>query len=256
MATYLNGTPSWVDFGSPDIDASVAFYGDLFGWTATEPGPIEQTGGYRMFEKDGKLVAGIGPSQEGMPPVWTTYLAVDDADATTKKVEEASGAVFMAPFDVADAGRMAIFADPGGAVFGVWQAGTHTGAELVNQPGSLVWNELLTRDLDAARTFYAAAFGLEPAEFGTTDYTVLNAGGRAVAGVLPMGDQFPPEVPSNWVTYFAVGDADASAAKATSLGASVVREPFDIPDVGRIAWLAGPHGETFAVMKNTNPLQG
>jgi predicted enzyme related to lactoylglutathione lyase len=154
---------------------------------------------------------------------------------------------------VMNAGRMAIFADPGGAAFGVWQAGDHAGAELVNQPGSLTWNELLTRDLETANNFYAQVFGIEPAEIpmgAAPPYTVFNVEGRGVAGVLPIGDQFPAELPSHWMTYFAVADTDAAVAKATSVGATVVREPFDVPTVGRIAWLAGPTGERFAVIKN------
>lgn len=254
MATYLNGTPSWVDLGSPDIDASAVFYGALFGWTTTEPGPVEETGGYRMFMKDGKNVAGLGPAQEGMPIVWTTYFAVDDADKTAELVKTNGGAVFVEPMDVMDAGRMAIFADTAGAVFGVWQAGQHTGAELVNEPGSLTWNELLARDIPGAKQFYAGALGLEPSEVqmdpGLPPYVVLNVGERGVAGVLPMGAEFPAEVPSHWLVYFAVDDADASAAKAASLGAEVMREPFDVPNVGRIAGITGPHGENFCVIKN------
>ena len=253
MATYANGTPSWVDLGSPDLDASAAFYGGLFGWTTTEPGPVEETGGYRMFLNGGQLVAGLGPSQEGQPIVWTTYLAVDDADKTAELVQSNGGAVFLEPMDVMDAGRMAIFADTAGAAFGVWQAGQHTGAELVNEPGALTWNELLTRDLESVKRFYAQVFGIEPAEFPMGDgppYTIFNVEGRGVAGVLVMGEDFPAEVPSHWVTYFAVDDTDATVAKATSLGATVVRDAFDIPSVGRIAWLAGPVGEVFAVIKN------
>jgi predicted enzyme related to lactoylglutathione lyase len=253
MARYANGTPSWVDLGSPDSDASAAFYGSLFGWNTTEPGPVEETGGYRMFLKDGKLVAGLGPSMEGQPTVWTTYLAVDDADKTTELVKANGGAVLMEPFAIMDAGRMALFADPGGAVFGVWQAGEHTGADLVNEPGSLTWNELLTREVDVVKRFYAEVFGIEPAEFPMGDappYTMFNVDGRGVAGVLAMGDQFLAEVPSHWLAYFAVDDTDATVTKATALGASVVREAFDIPTVGRIAWLAGLHRESFAVIKN------
>jgi predicted enzyme related to lactoylglutathione lyase len=163
------------------------------------------------------------------------------------------GTPFMAPMDVMEAGRMAIIADPTGAVFGIWQAGEHKGAELVNEPGSLTWNELMTRDVDAAKRFYQAVFGIEPAEVPMGDgppYTIFNVNDRGVAGVLAMGDDFPAEVPSMWATYFAVDDTDAAMAKATSLGATVSREPFDIPGVGRIGVLNGPHGEMFAVIKN------
>jgi predicted enzyme related to lactoylglutathione lyase len=253
MATYAHGTPDWVDIGSPDIDATAAFYGGLFGWTTTEPGPVEETGGYRMFLKDGKLVAGLGPGQEGMPTYWTTYLATDDADKTAEQVKANGGAVFVEPMDVMDAGRMAIFADPTGAAFGVWQAGEHTGAELVNEPGSLSWNELMTRDPAAAKPFYSAVFGLEPSEMPMGDgppYTILSVGDRGVAGLLTMGDDFPAEVPNYWATIFATDDTDATVAKATSLGATVTMEAFDIEGVGRVAYLIGPHGEPFGVITN------
>jgi hypothetical protein len=154
-----------------------------------------------------------------------------------------------------DAGRMAIFADAGGAVFGIWQAGQHTGAELVNQPGALTWNELMTRDVEGAKRFYRDVFGIEPSDFAMGDgpaYTIFNVDGRGIAGVLAMGDDFPTEMPSVWVTYFAVDDTDASVKKATSLGATVSRPPFDIPEVGRIAILSGPHGEMFAIIKNAS----
>jgi predicted enzyme related to lactoylglutathione lyase len=238
------------------MDASASFYGGLFGWTTTEPGPIEETGGYRMFLKEGQQVAGLGPAQEGQPPVWTTYIAVDDADKTVELVKANGGAAFVEPFDVMTAGRMAILADPGGAVFGIWQAGEHTGADLVNEPGSLTWNELLTRDVEAVKTFYNAVFGVQPAEFPMGDgppYVMFNVGERGVAGVMAMGDNFPAEVPSHWLTYFAVDDTDTAVAKAKSLGATVMQEPFDIPGIGRIAVLTGPHGEAFAVIKNAAP---
>jgi predicted enzyme related to lactoylglutathione lyase len=251
MATYANGTPDWVDIGSPDMDATAAFYGALFGWTTTEPGPVEETGGYRMFLKDGKMVAGLGPAQEGMPTVWTTYLAADDADKSAELVKANGGAVFMEPFDVMDAGRMAIFADPTGAVFGVWQAGQHTGAEVKGEAGSIVWSELMTRDVEAAKTFYAEAFGLQPSPFpgaGGQEYTILSVGEEGVGGILQMDADFPPEVPNNWTTIFGSDDTDATMAKATSLGGSVMLAAFDIDQVGRVGYLVGPHGETFGVL--------
>jgi predicted enzyme related to lactoylglutathione lyase len=258
MATYANGIPSWVDLGSPDPDASAAFYRGLFGWTTTEPGPVEETGGYRMFLKGDKVVAGLGPNQGGAPPSWTTYLAVDDADKTAELVKGNGGMVFVEPMDVMDAGRMAIFADPTGAAFGVWQAGEHTGADIKGEEGSLIWNELMTRDVDGAKRFYSTAFGVEPTPFPQAEgpeYTVLNVNGQGVAGILSMPDDMPAEMPSVWVTYFATTDTDATVANATSLGASVMTEPFDVPTVGRIAVLTGPHGENFAVMKPDPQMQ-
>jgi predicted enzyme related to lactoylglutathione lyase len=259
MADYASGTPSWVDLSSPDLDRSASFYGELFGWDTTEPGPVEETGGYRMFTSGGNLVAGLGPiMQEGQPSVWTTYVSVDDADGTAAKVREAGGQVFVEPMDVMDAGRMAVFADPSGAVFGTWQPGEHKGAELVNEPVSLTWNELATRDTAACETFYSAVFGWKPdtQEFGGQPYTVWMNGDRGIAGMMAMGDQFPAEAPPHWGVYFAVADTDATADKAKELGATVIAGPMDIPNVGRFAALLGPTGEFFSVIKSVPPSEG
>src|SRR4051812_44061900 len=160
VSEYAPGTPSWVDLASPDPDASARFYGGLFGWEATDPGPVEESGGYRMLQRDGRNVAGLGPTQgEGQPAMWTTYVSTDDAEAVAAKVREAGGRVMMDPFDVLGAGRMAVFVDPAGAYISVWQPQDHHGADVVNEPGSLCWNELATRDIDQAKAFYGAAFG-------------------------------------------------------------------------------------------------
>ena len=256
MAKYENGCPAWIDLGSPDSDASAAFYGALFGWTATEAGPVEETGGYRMFLKDGKMVAGLGPGGEGQPVYWNTYLSADDVDKSTQLAKANGATVIVEPMDVMDAGRMAILADPSGAIVSLWQAGQHEGAELVNVPGTFSWSELLTRDVEGAKRFYREAFGIQSTEFPMGDgppYTVIEVGGRGVGGIMGLGDQYPPELPNCWLTYFAVDDADATVKQATALGGSVMSEPFDVPTVGRIAWLLGPHGELFAIIKMETP---
>jgi predicted enzyme related to lactoylglutathione lyase len=131
MPEYPPGTPSWVELSSPDADASAKFYGDLMGWKATDPGPAEETGGYRMFQQDGQNVGGLmAHMQEGQPTAWATYVSVADADETADKVKAAGGSVMVEPMDVMDIGRMAFFADPTGAVFGVWQPKTFTGAAI------------------------------------------------------------------------------------------------------------------------------
>src|SRR5947209_20301893 len=156
---YAPGTPSWIDLGSPDLDGSAAFYGGLFGWTCLEAGPPEETGGYRMFFYKDKPVAGLGPQQSPGPPYWTTYVSVASADDTVAKAKAAGGTVFVEPMDVLDVGRMAIFADPTGAVIAIWQPGTHVGSGWVNEANTLCWNELSTRDLPTATAFYEAVFG-------------------------------------------------------------------------------------------------
>jgi predicted enzyme related to lactoylglutathione lyase len=253
MPEYAPGTPSWVELSSADTDAAASFYGQVLGWNATEPGPPE-TGGYRMFQCDGKAVAGLmAKMQDTQPTAWATYVSVADADEAAGRVKAAGGNVIVEPMDVMDIGRMAVFADPTGAVFGVWQPKAFAGAELVNEPGSLCWNEVLTRDADADKAFYPAVFGWaagRPGFEGAPDtYTVWELDGKPVGGMMQMTDEeFPSEVPPHWSVCFAVSDCDAAVAKARELGASVVAEPVDMP-IGRFAGLIDPQGASFTVME-------
>ena len=159
VSSYANGQPCWADVTAPDVDAAAAFYAELFGWEA-EKDPRPEAGGYTMLSRNGKHVAAASPpQQDGTPPHWTVYLASDDVDATTKRIGETGGTVLAEPFDVFDSGRMTVAADPSGAVFGVWQAGTHIGSQLRGEPGTLNWNECQTTDPAAAGAFYVAVFG-------------------------------------------------------------------------------------------------
>ncbi|MDT3439396.1 MULTISPECIES: VOC family protein [unclassified Pseudofrankia] len=252
FTSYEPGTPCWVDLGSPDVEASRAFYGSLFGWEANVS-PDPAAGGYTLFTLRGKQVAGLGPLfGEGQPAAWSTYVRVDDADKTAEAVVSAGGQVVVAPMDVLDAGRMAVFLDSGGAAISVWQPGAHKGAELANEPGAFCWNELDTRDVAAAKAFYPAVFGWATddsgAQGGPMEYYEWKLGGAVIGGMMPMPEMVPAEVPSFWMTYFAVADADAVAAKTVELGGSVILGPADIP-IGRFAILTGPHQETFAIIK-------
>lgn len=254
---YAPGTPCWVDLSSPDLNASIEFYGGLFGWDVPEAENAEQTGGYRQAMLRGKPVAGIMPlMQEGQPVAWSTYVSVADADVVAGKVGDAGGTVLAEPMDVMELGRMAVFTDPAGAVFGVWQPRTFVGAEVVNEPGALAWNELNTRDLPAAREFYGAIFGwtFETREMGVAEsYTTIALGGSPVGGILHMTERgVPPEVPAHWQLYFAVDDTDATVEQAKQAGGGVTVEPIDIP-VGRFAILADPHGASFAVIALNEP---
>ena len=243
--TYEPGVPMWVDLGSPDVEASRRFYGQLFGWQAQDLGP--EAGGYTMFLLDGKQAAAVGPLMSPQqPPAWSTYVSTSDATATARKVEQAGGKVVMEPFDVMDQGRMGVFTDPGGAYFSVWQPGQHRGAEVVNVPNSFSWNELATRDIDGAKRFYAAVFGWGAETHG--DYTEWKLNGRSIGGAMPMGDRYPPNVPPHWLVYFTVEDADASAAKAQELGGRVLVPPMDI-EPGRFAVVADPQGAAFGLFK-------
>jgi predicted enzyme related to lactoylglutathione lyase len=250
MPDFAAGTPSWVDLGSPDVDASIAFYGGLFGWTASDPGPPE-AGGYRFFMQDGKMVAGVGPlMNEGQPPAWLNYVTVADADAAASTARDAGATVWVGPMDVLDVGRMAIISDPTGAALGLWQPRRHKGAELVNEPVSLAWNELNTRDTDAAKPFYAALFGwqAETAQMGDVEYTTWQLDGKPVGGMLAMGEEFPAQVPAHWLAYFAVQDTDATVERIKAAGGDVMYGPVDIP-AGRFAVAGDPHRAVFGVIK-------
>ena len=251
ITTYQPGTPSWVDFGSPDIDASIGFYGGLFGWEVPEAENSEQTGGYRQALKDGKPAGGMMPlMQEGQPSAWTTYISVEDAEATAAAVKESGGTVMAEPMEVMELGKMAIFADPGGAVFGIWQPGTFPGAGIVNEPGAIAWNELNTRDLGGAKEFYGAVFGwtFQDQESGEGNYSMIVLGDRPVGGILDLAAREVPEVvPAHWQVYFGVEDTDATIEAAKSAGGGVMLEPVDIP-FGRFAILTDPHGASFAVI--------
>jgi predicted enzyme related to lactoylglutathione lyase len=253
ITSYTPGTPSWVDLASPDLPASVAFYSSLFGWEAIDQGA--EAGHYHMFELGGVPVAGGAPiMMEGQPPAWTSYISVEDTDESIAKVKQAGGVVFVEPMDVLDVGRMAVFADPTGAVAAVWQPRKHTGAGLVNEPNTLTWNELFTRDAEGAKSFYEAVFGWrgETVEMGPMKYTEWKLGDTTIGGMLADNPGIPPEVPAHWLTYFGTADTDATVTAATDLGATLAAEPMDVP-AGRFAVLADPTGAMFAVIALASP---
>jgi uncharacterized protein len=254
ITSYEPGTPSWVDLGSPDVEASKVFYAGLFGWEAhTSPDP--QAGGYTMFVLRDKSVAGLGPLfTEGDRPSWTTYMTTADADATASTVGQAGGTVIMPPFDVLDAGRMAVCLDNAGARFSIWQPGTHIGAELVNEPGTLTWNELATSDVDGAKAFYGTVFGWagKTQDFDGTTYTMWLIGERPVGGMIQMNESWPADLRPHWMVYFAVADVDAAAARVTELGGSLPTGPKDA-SFGRFAVCTDPHGAVFSIVAPTAP---
>jgi predicted enzyme related to lactoylglutathione lyase len=249
---YAPGTPSWVDLSSSDVGASAAFYGALFGWEHQSAGPAEETGGYGFFLKGGKMVAGVGPKMnEQQPTVWTTYVSTDDAQSTAEKVSAAGGQILLEPMAVMDVGHMGVFMDPTGAAIATWQPGRHKGAELVSEPGALVWNELHTRDVDAAKAFYGAVFGWE----GDTnemspgvEYTMWKLGGEMIGGMAQMNANMPADVPPHWLVYFGTEDTDAAVERISELGGSIAMAPMTIP-AGRFAVAADPLGTHFGVFQ-------
>jgi predicted enzyme related to lactoylglutathione lyase len=249
--TWPSGTPCWVDVMVTDPAAAKHFYSGLFGWDIQD-GPPE-AGGYAMCLLKGRPAAAIMPRPEGNPApnVWSTYLASDDLDATVAKAKEGGSTFMMEPIDVMTAGRFAFALDPGGAPYGIWQAGDHVGFRIYNEPGAVVWNELMTRDYEGAKAFYASVFGFTYEEVGEgfTYSTLKRAGdGEVVGGLGALEAGTPAEVPASWGTYFMVDDCDASVAKAVELGARVARAPWDTP-FGRMATVTGTQGETFSLIQ-------
>ena len=253
--SYAQGTPNWVDLQTTDPQAAKEFYAGLFGWTYDDQ-PMPEGAVYSMALLRGQPVAAIAPQSPeltaaGAPPMWNTYLAVDSADEATARVEAAGGKVGMTPFDIMDAGRMSFVLDPSGAAVALWQAGQHIGATLVNEPGTINWNELLTSDPGTTK-FYADVVGLSTDTFDMGEggpYTVFKAGDAMVGGT--MAPQMPG-TPNHWHVYFGTDDADATAAKAAELGGSVIVPPFDTP-VGRMAVLSDPQGAVFSIIKTMPP---
>ncbi len=257
--SYTPGTPSWIELsGTPDVAASEAFYRELFGWEMPEQPNSAELGGYRRAKLNGRDVAGVMPRMEdGQPTVWATYVSVEDAAATTAAVRDNGGSVIVEPMPVNDLGTMAVFADPAGAVFGIWQPGTFAGAELVNENGAFGWSELGTRDPAGAKEFYVAVFGwgVEEQEMeGMGTYYLWKAGDAPVGGMADISGRVPDEVPNHWLVYFTVDDADAAVEKIKAGGGEIGFGPVDIP-VGRFAIGTDPAGATFAVMQPSEQTQ-
>jgi predicted enzyme related to lactoylglutathione lyase len=253
FTSYAHGTPCWVDVTSPGLDKTIEFYKGLFGWEAHVT-PQPEAGGYTMFTlRDKYVAAGSPPQDERSASYWTTYIASDDVDDTAKKIRDAGGTLFMDPFDVFDSGRMTVAQDPTGAVFGVWQAKEHIGAGLANEPGTFTWNQCQTSDPARAAEFYKAVFGYGVDEMdmgGEQPFRVLSVAGKGIAGVRePVAAGEPP----HWSTVFAVADTDETVARAQELGATVLMEPLDLPDIGRIAVIKDPAGAVFQVMQSAPP---
>jgi predicted enzyme related to lactoylglutathione lyase len=292
---YIAGVPCWVDASQPDPDAARDFYGGLFGWEFEDVMPPGAAGHYfiargqarssSIFDTSGEVlggdVAAVGSIPKGAPPraMWNTYFWVDSADEAASKVRDAGGGVGMEPFDVMDVCRTAVFTDPEGAAFRVWEAKGHKGARLVNDPGAVVFNGLNTRDVEGARSFYESVFGWQTSGIGggAEGWTLPGYGDwlerkhhpdlrkqmaeagapdgfeDVVASIIPIADD-QPDTPPHWSVTFAVDDADATAAKATALGGRVIVPPFDAPwstptYTIRITVIADPQGATFSGSK-------
>jgi uncharacterized protein len=269
---YIPGVPCWVDTSQPDPEAAVRFYSGLFGWEFEDVMPAGAPGSYFVARLRGADVAAVASLPDRAPRVaaWNTYVWVQSADETTSKVTAAGGTILSEPFDVHDAGRMAVFADPDGAVFSVWQAGRHRGALIVNEPGSLNFNGLNTRSAPTAREFYRAVFGWQTLALGEAEMWTLPGYGDhlerhrpgfreqmaamgvpgfadVVASLHPIADD-QADARTHWSVTFTVHDADATAEQAIELGGKVLVAPFDAPWV-RTTVIADPQGATLIASK-------
>jgi uncharacterized protein len=262
---YEHGVPCWVDIWTGDADRSAEFYARLFGWEmiggANEAGVRHLIGRVR-----GRDVAAIGSRADlSAPPSWGTYVWVDDADASAERAVAGGGRLVMEPFDSLAGGRMAIIADPAGAVLGLWQPGAHRGAELVNEPGAWSMSGLMADDVDGAEAFYGPLFGWRAERFSMGDAEGVlwrldgYVGGEpqqpvprdVVATMIPTGDE---ATPAHWSVDFWIADVDAAVAEAPALGGSVVTPPYEIPGTPlRQAVLADPDGATFSATQLVIP---
>ncbi|MFF8913595.1 VOC family protein [Streptomyces sp. NPDC015032] len=286
MAAFAQSAPCWVDVQLPDLEAGKRFYGELFGWTfRAGDGP------YADAFSDGKLVAALAAKQDGrMPTAWGVYFATDDIVASVARIRAAGGQVITDPVRAGRAGVLAQAADPGGAVFGLWQAGDREGFQKQNEPGSFCWTEVYTREKDRVDAFYEEVFGFQGTDLstsgtsGTSNTSGASEAGASEAGAAESGaaesgadfrmwspagtepgpdtaiggrsvitDAFPAEMPSYFLSYFAVEDCNATAGHAVRLGGRISAPPFDIP-YGRTAVLQDDQGAVFAVLQP--PLSG
>ena len=247
---YKPGTFSWADVSTSDQPAAKEFYSGLFGWEAQDA-PVGDGVFYSMMWLDGKRVAAVSPQPEqqreaGVPPLWNSYVTVASADDAAARAGELGATVHAPPFDVMDAGRMAVIQDPQGAFFMVWEPRENIGAESVNGPGRLSWNELSTPDVDASAKFYCDLFGWESQEFEGMPqrYVVVQNDGRAGGGIRERsGDE---SAPPHWLVYFGIDDIDAGLAKTEQLGGRKLAGPIDI-GVARVGIVQDPQGATFAL---------
>lgn len=255
VTKYPHATFSWADVNTTDTVAGKAFYTALFGWDFDDS-PMGGGVYYTMFKQDGHYVAALSPMRQemqaqGIPPHWQSYISVDDIEATVAKVAGLGGTVMMPPFNVFDSGRMAVIADPTGAAVMLWQAGTHIGAGLINTVGAMSWNELATRDTDAAGAFFKGLLGWESEPTPDGSYVTFLNDGRMAGGMIRMTPEWG-DMPPHWSVYFSVADCAATVAKAEALGGGIIRPPFDTPG-GPTAVLRDPQGAVFMVIQLHSP---
>lgn len=256
VQAYPDGLFNWVDLTTPDPAGAKAFYSALFGWEVDDV-PTDGGPDYTMFRIGGYNVAGAGPmppemQEQGIPPFWSSYVKHDNVDAIAERITAAGGTLLMPPIDVMEEGRMVMAADPERAVFGVWQPRNHLGAQIVNAPNALVWNELQTNNPEAAQAFYGAVFGWT-FETGEDGYIAVKQNGRFQAGMIAISPDWG-DVPPNWGVYFMVDDVAAKTAQVQELGGNVLVPPQKAGEMGEFAVVQDPQGGVFTIMSFQGPV--
>jgi uncharacterized protein len=257
VKSYPDGIFCWVELSTTDQDAAKEFYTGLFGWEIDDV-PIEEGGIYTMLQLAGKNVTALSAMQpemqaQGIPAFWSSYVKHDAVDSVAEKIAAAGGTLMFPPMEVMQYGRMTMGFDPTGAPFGVWQPAAHIGAELVNIPNTVVWNELQTRQPEEAKAFYAAVFGWDNAA-DENGYVTYQANGRTHAGMITMDENWGPEIPDNWSVYFMVEDVAAMSARAEALGGMIMVPDTPAGEMGRFAVIRDPQGGVFNIMSFNGPV--
>jgi hypothetical protein len=249
VTKYPQGTFSWADVFSTDMEKSKHFMKELMGWTSEDMPTTEGRPDYTMFYLDGKAVAGGSPAyMEGMPSFWSNYISVDDIEAMVQKAQDLGGKVTMPAMDVMDSGRMAVIQDPTGAMVSLWQPKDHIGAQVVNKVGAMCWNELMTPDLEKAKTFYTDMFGWTYEMEKDNSYAYIKNNGRSNGGMMPLTPEMG-DTPPSWVPYFTVASADETEKTVKKLGGQVhMKQSIEI---GTFVVISDPAGAAFVTLEMT-----
>ncbi len=246
VTKYPHGTFSWADNSSTDAETAKDFYMTLFGWDKQEV-PMDENTSYTMFQLEGENVAALIPmmpemQEQGIPSHWSNYVSVDDVDALVDLVTESGGAVIAGPMDVFDSGRVMYIQDPTGGRIGLWQAKNHIGAGIVNKPGAMMWNELITGDVAKAKAFYGKVLGWEYS--ADEHYIHIMNRGRSNGGMIQMDD-----MPTAWTPYFSVASIDESITKVGELGGRILVPKTEAPGTGHFALIVDPAGACVYMMQ-------
>jgi len=252
IESYAPGAFCWAELATGDAAAAKQFYSEMFGWTPVDVPMPEGT--YTLLQAHGENAAALYPAPPGVPVHWGVYFSVTTADEAAARIKAAGGKIVKGPFDVMDAGRMAVAQDPQGAYFSVWQAGKQIGATHGGPLGQVAWPELGTPDPAAAVAFYTSVLGWNTKpETGveSAQYVEWTLGGKSIGGLMPMKGEEWAGIPPHWMVYVTVADCDERAAKAQQLGGKLRVPPMDIPNVGRFSIIDDPQGATFSILHLT-----